>query len=114
MPNPTEMAKCGGSWGIVIKEWKIFMASYPPSAKNLNPTTKQLDVDVYDEKGNLVKIAGMPANQGGNSIDFLPRKVPQVRVDIRVPPKLPRVYSYLNKLPQVIISGYTFGGLFVH
>lgn len=53
--------KCPGSWGIVVKEWKIFMASYPPTAKNLNPTTKQLDVDVYDDKGNLVKIEGMPS-----------------------------------------------------
>ena len=52
--------KCPGSWGIVVKEWKIFMASYPPTAKNLNPTTKQLDVDVYDDQGNLVKIENMP------------------------------------------------------
>jgi uncharacterized protein YhbP (UPF0306 family) len=43
-------------------QFRLFLfQAYPPSARRLNPTTKQLDVDVYDNEGNIVVIAGLQA-----------------------------------------------------
>lgn len=56
------MKGCNGRWGIVIKEWETITATYPISAKNLNPTTKQIDISVYNDKGGLVDISNMAVN----------------------------------------------------
>ena len=50
---------CKGRWGFVIKEWETITAPYPASARNLNFVTKQVDIDLYDDKGNKVDVTGM-------------------------------------------------------
>eukprot|EP00095_Tigriopus_kingsejongensis_P012226 maker-scaffold528_size145933-snap-gene-0.28 protein:Tk12226 transcript:maker-scaffold528_size145933-snap-gene-0.28-mRNA-1 annotation:"cobinamide adenolsyltransferase" len=57
--DPQINFKCIGEWGFVLKEWETITKVYPESAKNLNPVTKQIDIDVYDSDGNWVDVSGM-------------------------------------------------------
>ncbi|XP_059084074.1 uncharacterized protein LOC131881274 [Tigriopus californicus] len=105
------MKGCNGRWGIVIKEWETITATYPISAKNLNPTTKQIDITVYNDKGGLVDISNMAVNidiiigrmkkKGPEAVTFGKRHQALVNVANRVKalkrrnkPQL--IYHYLN------------------
>lgn len=79
--NFIQFSNCNGRWGFVIKEWEtitavssfkssssycysllLFTQTYPLSAQNLNPVTKQVDIDLYNDKGGRVDVTGMRVN----------------------------------------------------
>ena len=43
-----------------MKEWHVIKQTYPASAQNLNRLTKTIDIDIYDENSEKVKIDEMP------------------------------------------------------
>lgn len=56
--DPQINFRCIGEWGIVLKEWDTVARTYPYTAKrNLNKVSKQIDADIYDDKGNKVDVS---------------------------------------------------------
>ena len=74
--------ECVGEFGVVIKEWEVVtrvqkistffivininsilsIKAYPHSASNLSPFTKQVEVDFYDWKNDLINVERMTFN----------------------------------------------------
>lgn len=85
--------------------------AYQTSAKNLNPTTVQIDIDIYHPDGNRVDISGMKKDikitikrqksKNPEAITFSDEHRPIVSVKSRIDAltkreKLPMIYHYFN------------------